>query len=69
MSNSDAQAFSHSALAMISFLLEDNAPIAARWLPENALEAQQVLENLRQVGLDIAALAQSALAARVNHKG
>ena len=60
----DAEAVSHSAVAMIAFLLEDSAPIAARWLPEDPAEADQVLKRLRQVGLEIAALAQSALSMR-----
>ena len=60
----DAEAVSHSAVAMIAFLLEDSAPIAARWLPEDPSEAHQVLERLRHVGLEIAALAQSALSMR-----
>ena len=57
----DAEAFAHSALAMIASLLEDCAPIAARRLPEDPAEADQMLARLRQAGLDIAALAQSAL--------
>ncbi len=56
----DADAFSHSALARIAFLLEESAPIASRWLPDDAVEANQVLERLRQVGLEVAALAQAA---------
>lgn len=61
MTKIDATAFSHSALSMISFLLEESAPIAARWLPEGPTEAMQVLERMCHVGLEIAALAQSAI--------
>lgn len=64
MTNIDAEAFSHSAVAMISFLLEDTAPIATRWLPDDSEEVLIVLGRLREVGLEIAALAQSAIVTR-----
>lgn len=60
----DAEAFSHCALAMISYLLEANAPVAARSLPHNPVEAMQVLDQLKHAGLEIAALAQSVLSSR-----
>lgn len=64
MTEPSAEAFSHAALAMISELLENHAPIAARWLPEEATEADEVLHQLVQAGQRIAALAQAALTAR-----
>lgn len=60
----DAEAFSQSALAMISFLIEEAAPIAARRLPDDFGEASVVLKSMCNLGLEIAVLAQSALFAR-----
>lgn len=64
MTEPSAEAFSHAALAMISDLLENHTPIAARWLPEDPAEAEMVLQQLLQAGQRIAALAQAALMAR-----
>lgn len=64
MTTPDPDAFAHAALAMIGCLMEDHCELAIKWLPEDATQATAALERLRQVGLDIAALAQSALSMR-----
>ena len=64
MTEADIDAFACSAMAMIACLMEDNALIAVRRLPSDPLETNKVLAELRQVGIEIAALAQSAVAAR-----
>lgn len=64
MTEADIDAFVCSAMAMIARLMEDNALIAVRRLPSDPLEASEALAQLRQVGGEIAALAQSAISAR-----
>ena len=66
MTPTDPETFCDSALAMISVLLEESAPIAARRMPTNPAQAHQTLERMRQVGVEIAALAQSALVSRAS---
>lgn len=57
----EPEAFAHAALAMISELLEDNAPAAARWMPEDPEEAVLLFTQLRAAGLQVSALAEAAL--------
>lgn len=67
MTEAETDAFVCSAMAMIASLIEDNAPVAVRRLPSDPLDANKVLAQLRQVGGEIAALAQSAISARSVH--
>jgi hypothetical protein len=64
VTTADAEAFACSAVTVIAFLMEDNAPIAVRRLPADPLDAARVLAQLKQVGVEIAALAQAAISAR-----
>lgn len=57
-----ADDFAHAALASITELFEDHAPLSARWLPDNRNEAISLLKKLRGVGLKVAALSHAALA-------
>lgn len=64
MTTADAEAFACSAVTMIAFLMEDNAPIAVRRLPADLLDAARVLAQLKQVGVEITTLAEAATSAR-----
>lgn len=61
MRSPETPASHQAALAVICELLEDNAPLAARWYPDEPAEAAKVLRKMRSVGLAIAAHAHAAI--------
>lgn len=63
MTKAETEVFVGAAVAMICCLLEDNAPIAARCLPADPVDTVRVLAEIKQAGIEIAVLAQSAISA------
>lgn len=62
MTSNPAGVFAETALLRIAELFEDHAVLAARRLPAEERERDQLLKRLRAAGLEAAALAHGALA-------